>query len=235
MDRLAESDLCPFPEYMKNRADTLSTAYDSGFTLTPGSLEVICGPMFSGKSEELMRRLRRAAIAYGSKPSPSSDPHANEPVLAFKHGSDDRHGVENVRSHDGTTFSALPTTSVIEILGCYYRPHCQVVGIDEVQFFPPEIVTAVCMLVHAGKKVIVAGLDMDFRGLPFGPMSTLLAIADSVSKLSAICTQCGKDAPMTQRLVNGAPVRFDDPVVLVGEDEYQARCRACHKIGKSSS
>jgi thymidine kinase len=187
-----------------------------------GSLEVICGPMFSGKSEELIRRLRRAAIA-------------KQTVITFKHIWDDRHDTEKVRSHNGTTYDAYATANTGFIRLLALKPDIAVVGIDEVQFYPPnEIIDTINTLINAGKKVIVAGLDLDFRAMPFGPMPTLLAIAKSVHKLSAICTVCdADDAHLSQRLINSKPAKFDDPIVMVGaEDTYQARCYNCYEIDK---
>jgi thymidine kinase len=108
-----------------------------------------------------------------------------------------------------------------------------VIGIDEAQWFDNELITTVCRLVDSGKRVIIAGLDLDFRGVPFGCIPTLLAIADEVTKLRSICMVCGGDAHFTQRLVNGEPAKYNDPVILVGAEEcYQARCRNCHSIDK---
>ncbi len=186
----------------------------------PGTLEVVCGPMFSGKSEELIRRLRRAQIAKLN-------------VLTCKHSLDDRHTLECVVSHDGNKLEAEAIQSIEEILTFERKKNFDVIGIDEAQWFGNQIVSVVCQLIDAGKRVIVAGLDLDFRGVPFGSMPTLLAIADHVVKLQAICTICGKDAHFTQRLVNGKPARYSDPVILVGAQEaYQARCRDCHDIDK---
>lgn len=188
-----------------------------------GALEVICGPMFSGKSEELIRRLRRARIA-------------KQRVITFKHQLDDRHGLEYVVSHNGSKFDAKPIDSLERIVKVALEDSIDVVGIDEVQFFPKAIIPIICELVHAGKRVIIAGLDLDFRGVPFGCMPTLLAIADSVTKLKSICTTCGNDAHFSQRLVNEKPARFDDPVIMVGAQEsYQARCRGCYSIDKIPS
>ncbi len=185
-----------------------------------GSLEVICGPMFSGKSEELIRRLRRAAIA-------------KQNVIAFKHALDDRHTTEKVRSHNGATFDAYATAHIELILEHALQPTITVVGIDEVQFYTQEIIPAICTMIDAGKEVIVAGLNLDFRSVPFGPMPTLLAIANSLTKLTAICTLCNKNAHFSQRLVNGEPAKFDDPIILVGaEESYQARCGNCYIIDK---
>lgn len=185
-----------------------------------GSLEVVCGPMFSGKSEELIRLLRRAHIA-------------KQKVLVFKHKIDDRYHSTAIASHDGNTVEAFPVANICEIKAILDNNPASVVGIDEVQFFSKNIVALICEQVHAGKRVIVAGLDLDFRGVPFGCMPLLLAIADKITKLQAICSICGGDAHFTQRLINGIPANYSDPVIAVGTHEsYQARCRACHLIDK---
>lgn len=185
-----------------------------------GTLEVICGPMFSGKSEELIRRLRRAKIA-------------RQKIVSFKPHIDNRYGLEYIVSHDGNKVEAKPLELVHHIADIVAHHQATVVGIDEAQFFPQELVGIICHLVNEGKRVIVAGLDLDFRGAPFGCMPLLLAIADKISKLHAICTECGKDAHFTQRLVNGQPAKHDDPIIMVGAQEaYQARCRGCYSIDK---
>ncbi len=185
-----------------------------------GSLEVICGPMFSGKSEELIRRLRRAKIAQQS-------------VITFKPNIDHRYGLEYVASHDGNKVEAQPLSNVEDILNITHEHQASVIGLDETQFFAQEIVSVICKLVALQKRVIAAGLDRDFRGAPFGCMPLLLAIADKVTKLQAICTQCGHDAHFTQRLVNGSPAKHDDPIIMVGAQEaYQARCRGCFSIDR---
>jgi len=185
-----------------------------------GILEVICGPMFSGKSEELIRRLRRAKFA-------------KQEVAVFKHALDDRHSTADIVSHNGNSLAGFATADVHNILKLAQENHIQVVGIDEIQFFSTDIIPVICDLIAAGKQVIVSGLDLDFRGVPFGPMPTLLAIADCITKLQAICTECGQEAHFTQRLVNGAPAKFDDPIIQVGAQEaYQARCRGCYKIDR---
>lgn len=187
-----------------------------------GSLEVICGPMFSGKSEELMRRLRRAKMAQQS-------------ILACKHAFDDRNGLEQLVSHDGNRLDAYPLTDPALIHKLALEQNAHVIGIDEIQFFQPEIVDILCSLVASGKRLIVAGLNLDFRMVPFGPMPTLLAIADSITKLSAICSLCGNDGHFTQRLINGKPAHFNDSIVMIGAKEsYQARCRSCYSIDKVS-
>ena len=184
---------------------------------THAGLEVIVGSMFSGKSEELIRRVKRAVIA-------------RRTVQVFKPIIDDRFGVEVVRSHDGDSFIARPVRASEEILSLV-SGETTVVGIDEVQFFDAEIVTVVRALVASGRRVICAGLDLDFRGEPFGPVPTLLALAERVDKLEAICVVCGEAATRTQRIVNGVPAFFDDPIVMVGAKEaYEARCRSCHEV-----
>lgn len=186
-----------------------------------GSLEVICGPMFSGKSEELIRRVRRAMIA-------------KKQVAVFKHALDQRSAIKGVVSHNGMNIQAIATNCPKEI-HAYIESHpTDIVGIDEVQFFENEIILVICALIDMGKKVIVSGLDLDFRGVPFGPVPTLLAIADKTLKLRAICTECGVDAHFSQRLINGYPAKHNDPIVLVGAQEaYQARCRHCYQIDKT--
>ncbi|HID54549.1 MAG TPA: thymidine kinase [Anaerolineae bacterium] len=184
---------------------------------THGRIEVICGSMFSGKTEELIRRLRRAQIA-------------RQPVQVFKPAIDDRYHVERVTSHNGADFEAKPVSSAQEVLRLI-EPETTVVAIDEVQFFDPAIVEVCETLVDKGKRVICAGLDMDFRGVPFGPMPDILARAEMVDKLHAICVVCAEEASRTQRLIDGRPAAFDDPVVLVGANEvYEARCRQCHEV-----
>lgn len=188
---------------------------------TKGVLEVICGPMFSGKSEELMRRLRRAKIA-------------KQHTMTFKPSIDNRHSIEYVVSHDGNKLYAQALDEVTAIPDIAQQDTIDVIGIDEAQFFPREIIPVICTLIEQGKRVIVAGLDLDFRGVPFGSMPILLAIADKVTKLNAICCLCGKDANCTQRLVNGKPAKHDDPIVMIGAQEaYQARCRNCYSIDKA--
>jgi len=185
-----------------------------------GSLEVVCGPMFSGKSDELIRRMRRAKIA-------------KQRVIVFKHRIDNRYAVSHVASHDGTTIEAHAVNSVQEIESLVHQGLFDVLGFDEVQFFPSDIVPLICSYVQEGIRVVAAGLDLDFRGVPFGSMPTLLAMADTVHKLQAICSICGQEAHFTQRLVNGNPAKYDDPIILVGAQEaYQARCRDCYSIDK---
>lgn len=182
-----------------------------------GRIELICGSMFSGKTEEMIRRLRRAVIA-------------KQKVQAFKPALDSRYHIEKVTSHNGLHFEAQPVERASDILEAV-GAETDVVAIDEVQFFDEEIVEVCEILAERGKRVICAGLDMDFRGLPFGSMPALLARAEDVYKLHAICVVCGEDASRTQRLIEGRPAAFDDPVVLVGAAEvYEARCRQCHEV-----
>jgi thymidine kinase len=182
-----------------------------------GSIEVICGSMFSGKTDELIRRLRRATIA-------------RQKVQVFKPVVDTRYAELKVTSHAGTDFDAIPISKAADI---YARldEGVTVVAIDEAQFFDTEILSVVHTLANRGLRVLVAGLDMDFRGEPFGMMPALMAQAEKVDKLQAICMVCGEPASRTQRLVNGKPAHYHDPVVIVGAAEmYEARCRAHHEV-----
>jgi len=182
-----------------------------------GSLEVITGSMFCGKTDELIRRLRRATIA-------------RQKVQVFKPALDNRYAVEKVTSHAGTDYDAIPIRVAAEILE-YLNGNTTVIAIDEAQFFDEGIIAMANQLADQGLRVIVAGLDTDFRGEPFGPMPTLMAKAERVDKLHAICMVCGGPASRTQRLVNGEPAHFHDPVVIVGASElYEARCREHHVV-----
>ena len=182
-----------------------------------GSIEVITGSMFCGKTEELIRRLRRATIA-------------KQKVQVFKPTIDNRYAEEKVTSHAGANFDALPISNANEIFD-HLDDDTTVVAIDEAQFFDPEIIPITQKLANRGIRVIAAGLDMDFRGEPFGPMPILMSKAEEVSKLHAICVKCGEEASRTQRLVDGHPARYDDPVVIVGASElYEARCREHHEV-----
>ena len=185
-----------------------------------GWLEVICGPMFSGKSEEMIRRLRRAEIA-------------GQRVGIFKPAIDDRYGEDDVVSHAGARMRAVPVSCVRELL---WRSNAyDVVGIDEVQFFDRLIVPAALDLAKRGARVVAAGLDQDFRRRPFGPMPELLAHAEFVDKLQAVCQRCGDSATTTQRLVDGLPASYSGETVLVGAaEQYEARCRACHEAGEDA-
>jgi len=182
-----------------------------------GRIEVICGSMFSGKTEELIRRIRRASIAH-------------QTVQVFKPSLDDRYGIESVTSHNGQKTEAQPVPQASDILHAL-QAGTTVVAIDEAQFFDPAIVQVAQKLASEGLRVIVAGLDMDFRGEPFGAMPQLLCIAEEVTKLQAICVVCGNLATHTQRLVNHQPARYDDPVIMVGAlERYEARCREHHIV-----
>jgi thymidine kinase len=182
-----------------------------------GWVEVICGSMFSGKTEELIRRVRRAQIA-------------KQKVQVFKPSLDERYALEKVTSHNGMDLDATIVTEAREILDLV-ESDTAVVAIDEVQFFDWTIAEVCNALAENGKRVIVTGLDMDFRGEPFGPMPLLMAEAERVDKLSAICVVCGAPASRTQRLIDGQPASYDDPVIMVGASEvYQARCRRCHEV-----
>ncbi len=183
-----------------------------------GRIEVICGSMFCGKTEELIRRIRRATIA-------------RQKVQVFKHRFDDRYeGVTKVSSHNGQFLEAQHISQSHELLPLV-RPETTVVAIDEVQFFDADIVNIVNELADRDIRVIIAGLDLDFRGEPFGALPDLLSVAEEVTKLRAICVVCGESASRTQRLVNGKPAHYDDPVILVGaEESYEARCRKHHVV-----
>lgn len=186
----------------------------------PGRLEVVVGSMFSGKTEELIRRAKRALIA-------------RRRVVIFKPAIDTRYDAESVFSHDGRSIQArpIPVDSAHSIERIARETGAQVVAIDEAQFFGEEIIEVVRRLVATGYRVVLSGLDMDFAGRPFGPMPTLMALADEVLKLKAICVRCGEPATFTQRLIDGRPAAADDPLVLIGgEETYEARCRACHEV-----
>jgi thymidine kinase len=184
---------------------------------THGSIEVICGSMFSGKTDELIRRLVRATIA-------------KQKVQVFKPAIDVRYAAEKVTSHAGANYDALPVEKAAD-MRAKLDPDTTVVGIDEAQFMDSEIVDVAQEFAAKGIRVLVAGLDMDFRGEPFGSMPTLMSIAEKVDKLHAICMVCGGEASRTQRLVNGKPARYDDPIVIVAASElYEARCRKHHEV-----
>ncbi len=190
----------------------------TAFQLTGGWIEVIAGVMFSGKSEELIRRVRRAIIA-------------RKRVQVFKSHLDGRYaGIYAISSHDGRTVEAVPVDSSAQIAQCL-DPMAQVVAIDEAQFLDASIIDIATSLAARGRRVILAGTDTDFRGEPFGPMPSLMAVAEVVDKLHAICVLCGAPASRNQRLVEGRPARYDSPVIQIGgTDSYEARCRACHQV-----
>ncbi len=173
----------------------------------PGWIEVICGSMFSGKTEELIRRLKRSLLA-------------NQEVEIFKPQMDTRYNENNVVSHDENSIRSTPVPFANEIL--LLAGNSQVVGIDEAQFFDDDLIEVCSKLSNAGKRVIVAGLDMDFEGKPFGPMPGLMAIAEFVTKVHAICMKCGNVASYSYRLSDQK-----DQVVLGEQDRYEARCRNC--------
>ena len=185
-----------------------------------GYLEVITGSMFSGKTEELLRRVQRARIA-------------RRRVVLCKPDLDDRYRRDAVASHDGRDLEAVavPAGRPREIVAVARQHRAEVVGIDEAQFFAREIVAAVLELVEGGVRVIVSGLDMDFARRPFGPMPELMAVADEVVKLKAICVVCGEPATFTQRLIGGLLAAADDPVIWIGGHEsYEPRCRRHHQL-----
>ena len=185
--------------------------------LQKGWIEVICGPMFAGKSEELIRRVKTLS-------------YAHQKIVAFKPAIDNRYDKSAIASHDGEKYQAFAIKSAEDILPLV-ESDVQVVAIDEVQFFKDSIVSICESLADRCVRVIVAGLDTDFRGEPFGVMPLLLARAEFVTKLSAACTVCGCAATRTQRLVDGKPANYDDPIILVGAKEsYEARCRKHHIV-----
>jgi thymidine kinase len=183
-----------------------------------GWIEVVTGVMFSGKSEELIRRVRRAMIG-------------KKKVQVFKSHLDDRyHGVFTISSHDGRSVEAIPVDSSLQIAQ-QLNPLADVVAIDEAQFLDSGVVGLVTSFAQRGLRVIVAGTDTDFRGEPFGAMPQLMAIADLVDKLHAICVICGGPASRNQRLIEGKPARYDSPTIMVGgRESYEARCRHCHQV-----
>ena len=186
-----------------------------------GILEVICGSMFSGKSEELIRRIRRTKIA-------------QKKTIVFKPSVDNRTKTEHISTHNGAIIEAISVDSALSIPELV-SAKTDVVGIDEAQFFSHELINVIFDLIDSGKTVIIAGLNLDFRAIPFGPMPTLMAVADTVTKLSAVCILCGGDAYFSQRMVDDKPAKYDDPLVQIGAQEtYQARCRSCFVIDKSN-
>ena len=183
-----------------------------------GWIELICGSMFSGKTEELLRRVRRSEIA-------------RRHIQLFKPQIDIRYGRERLASHNGMSRGDVTILEDTGSLLNRVERGTEVVAIDEVQFFDPAVAGICQELADQGKQVIVAGLDQDFRGEPFGPIALLMALAEQVDKLHAICVRCGAPATRTQRLIDGKPARYDEPVILVGGSEsYEARCRGCHEV-----
>lgn len=185
--------------------------------LQKGWLEVITGPMFAGKSEELIRRVKTLS-------------YTKMKIIAFKPAIDDRYDKTAIASHDGAKYEAYAIKNAQSILELV-KQDTQVVAIDEIQFFDMSIVKICEELADRGIRVIAAGLDLDFKGEPFGPMPELLARAEFVTKLSAVCTVCGCAATRTQRLIDGKPADFNDPIIKIGAKEnYEARCRKHHIV-----
>lgn len=187
-----------------------------------GWIEVVSGVMFSGKSEELLRRVRRAVLA-------------RKHVQVFKSHLDERYGgLQVVSTHDGGRIESEPISSSLELMA-RVRADTEVLAVDEVQFLDNGVVDVANALANRGVRVILAGTDMDFRGLPFGPMGALLAIAEKVDKLQAICVRCGQLATRNQRLIDGQPAPAEGPTIQVGGlESYEARCRGCHEVPSAS-
>lgn len=183
-----------------------------------GWIECICGSMFSGKSEELLRRIKRGVIA-------------KQKVLLFKPSIDNRYEENMVSTHNGNSYESVNIDKAEQIYDYIIDKKYDIIGIDEVQFFDEKIVEVINKLADDGIRVIVAGLDMDFKAEPFHPMPEIMAVSEMVTKLHAVCNKCGKEASRSQRLIDGEPARYDDPIVVIGASEsYEARCRHCHKI-----
>ena len=186
-----------------------------------GWIHVITGCMFSGKTDELLRLLRRAEIA-------------GRRVILIRPTIDDRTSPEVVESRSGVAYRSRPVNGAAEIPALVSHERSTVVAIDEAQFFDDGLSEIAELLASEGRMIVLSGLDQDFLGRPFGPTPTLLALADEVTKLTAICTVCGAEATRTQRLVGGRPAGRDDPLIVVGgldDERYEARCRAHHVIG----
>ncbi|MEH6943634.1 thymidine kinase [Bacillus sp. JJ722] len=182
-----------------------------------GWMELICGSMFSGKSEELIRRVRRTQFA-------------RQKTVVFKPAIDNRYAEEAVVSHNGTSVMAKSIVKSTDIL-LHIDKDLDVIAIDEVQFFDEKIIEVAQQLADSGYRVILAGLDQDFRGEPFGPVPTLMSLAENITKLQAVCAVCGSPASRTQRLINNEPANYHDPIILVGASEsYEPRCRHHHKV-----
>lgn len=183
-----------------------------------GWIECICGSMFSGKSEELLRRIKRGVIA-------------KQKVLLFKPSIDNRYDENRVSTHNGNSYDSISIEKSSDILNFVKDTNYDIIGIDEIQFFDNDIVKIINKLADNGIRVIVAGLDIDFKAEPFHPMPEIMAISEMVTKLHAVCNKCGKEASRSQRLINGKPAKYDDPIVVIGASEsYEARCRHCHEI-----
>ncbi|MDE6584296.1 MAG: thymidine kinase [Anaeroplasmataceae bacterium] len=185
----------------------------------PGWIEVVCGPMFAGKTEELIRRVKRMDFA-------------KKKYLIFKPNIDNRYSLTEVVSHSQRKVRAINIKESSEILS-HLTEDIEAVLIDEVQFFDEGIIAICKDLADRGLRVICTGLDCDFKGNPFPIVANLLAMAESITKLTAICVCCGNEATMTQRIIGGLPAKYDDPIILVGEKEsYEPRCRKCHIVTK---
>ncbi|PTG22174.1 thymidine kinase [Staphylococcus chromogenes] len=186
-------------------------AYHSGW------IECITGSMFSGKSEELIRRLRRGV-------------YAKQKVIVFKPTIDDRYHKEKIVSHNGNAIEAINITEAKKIEQ-HDLSDVDIIGIDEIQFFDRTVVDIAQDLAKKGYRVITAGLDMDFKGEPFDPVPEMLAVSEHITKLQAVCAVCGASSSRTQRLIDGRPAKYDDPIIMVGANEsYEPRCRAHHVI-----
>jgi thymidine kinase len=183
-----------------------------------GYIEVVCGPMFAGKTEELIRRIKRLE-------------YAKIPYVVFKPKIDDRYGDNVIKSHNKNEKAAINIEKANEIYTHLKDREVEVIIVDEAQFFDSELPRVVDHLADQGYRVIVGGLDRDFRGEPFGPMPEILALAEVVTKLTAICQQSGKPATRTQRIINGKPAHFNDPIVLIdAKESYEPRSRNKHVV-----
>lgn len=186
-------------------------------TQKDGWIEVITGPMFAGKTEELIRRIKRLE-------------YANRNIIVFKPSIDNRYADGEVVSHNNNRTRSISIAKASEMMK-YINEDTDVVAIDEIQFLNEEAVDICEYLADQGKRVIVSGLDRDFRGEPFSFMPKLLSLAEYVTKLSAICVKCHTPATRTQRIIDGRPANYSDPIILVGaKDSYEARCRDCHEV-----
>ena len=187
-----------------------------------GFLEVISGCMFAGKTEELIRRIKVLEFA-------------KKKIIVFKPQIDNRYSDNLVVSHAGSSVESIAINTAKEILE-HVKEDTEVVAVDEVQFFDNDIIEICDLLARRGKRVMVAGLDTDFRGEPFSMMPSLITQAEFVTKLTAVCVKCGAPATRTQRIVDGKPANYNDPIVLIGAAEsYEARCRHCHEVGNKPS
>ena len=183
----------------------------------PGYIEVISGCMFAGKTEELIRRIKTLEFA-------------KKNVLVFKPVIDNRYSNTKVVSHAGSSVESIVVPDARSILD-FVKDDTDVIAIDEVQFFDEDVLLVCNYLAKKGKRVMCAGLDTDFRAEPFGVMPRLITDAEFVTKLTAVCMKCGAPATRTQRLVNGKPAQYTDPIIMVGAAEaYEARCRHCHEV-----